>query len=110
MIFLKLISITAIVCFIIDLSGIQETVKKIIWRWVFKNKPFQDFDMKFPFCSLCMTHHILLLYLLFSSQFGIFNYLLVCLLSLCSSVITSFLITLKDFLIFLNNKLNGIIK
>ena len=110
MIFLKLISITAIVCFIIDLSGIQETVKKIIWRWVFKDKPFQDFEMKFPFCSLCMTHHILLLYLLLTSQFGIFNYLLVCVLSLCSSVITSFLITLKDFLIFFNNKLNDIIK
>ena len=110
MIYLNLIALTAIVCFIIDLSGIQETVKKLIWRWLFKDKPFQDFEMKFPFCSLCMSHHIMLLYLLFSSEFSILNYLLVCILSLCSSVITSLLITFKDFLIFFNNKLNDIIK
>lgn len=110
MIYLNLIALTAIVCFLIDLSGFVEFVKKLIWRWIFKDKPFQDFEMK-PFtCSLCMSHHIMLLYLLFSTQFSILNYLLVCILSLCSSVITSLLITFKDYLIFFNNKLNDIIK
>ena len=111
MIFLNLIAITIIVCILIDLSGFVESVKRWVWKWVFSGKKeYKDFSFK-PFdCSLCMTHHTLLLYLLFSSQFGIFNYLLVCVLSLCSSVITSFLITLKDFLIFFNNKLNDIIK
>ena len=110
MIYLNLIALTAIVCFLVDLSGLQETVKKLIWRWIFKDKPFQDFEMKPIDCSLCMSHHIMLLYLLFSLQFSILNYLLVCILSLSSSVITSFLITFKDYLIFFNNKLNDIIK
>lgn len=99
-----------IVCFLTDLSGYITSIKRAIWKWVFGNtKPFQEFDLK-PFdCSLCMTHHILLLYLLFTCQFSIVTYFIVCLLSLLSSNITSMLLLFKDFLIMIENKLSNLI-
>lgn len=106
MILLELFMLTVIVCFIIDLSGIQDSVKRAIWKWVFNNKkPFQDFEMKFPFCSLCMTHHILLLYVLFTNSFSIFVYMFICLLSFQSSNITSFLIGMNDVVTKFINKI-----
>lgn len=99
-----------IVCFLTDLSGYITSIKRAIWKWVFNNnKPFQDFDLKPLDCSLCMTHHILLLYLLFTSQFSIVTYFIVCLLSLLSSNITSMLLLFKDFLIMIENKLSNLI-
>lgn len=97
MILLELFMLTVIVCFIIDLSGIQDSVKRAIWKWVFNNKkPFQDFEMKFPFCSLCMTHHILLLYVLLTNSFSIFIYCFICMLSFQASNITNLLLGIND--------------
>lgn len=110
MILLDLFMLTVIVCFIVDLSGIQYSVKKAIWKWVFNNnKPFQDFEMKFPFCSLCMTHHTLAIYLLCIGEFGIFNYLIVCILSFLSSNVTSWLLIAKDAIICFENKVSNLI-
>lgn len=109
MITLKLTALATIICYLIDLSGITTTIKQLIWKWLFKNKQYQDFSLK-PFdCSLCMVHHILLIYLLVITQFTLFNYLIVCILSFLSSNITSFLITLKELLIKFENKINNLI-
>lgn len=110
MLFLELLALSAIVIFIVDLSGIQYTVKKLIWRWVFgKHKPFQDFEMKIPFCSLCMVHHTLLIYLLCTHSFTIWNYAIVCGLSFLSSNIAGLMRLVKDLLIKTENKLYDIL-
>lgn len=104
MIILKLIAITIIVSYLVDLSGITTTIKRLIWWFVFKDKkPYQHFQFKLIDCSLCITHHTLLIYLLAVGEFSIFNYLLVCLLSFFSSNITSLLIRIKDLIIKIEN-------
>lgn len=104
MIILKLIAITVIVSYLVDLSGIAITIKKMIWWFVFKDKkPFQDFQFKLIDCSLCITHHTLLIYLLAAGEFSLFYYLIVCLLSYFSSNITSLLIRIKDLIIKIEN-------
>ena len=109
MILLKMIAITAIVCYLIDLSGFVTSVKQAIWKWVFKDKPFKDFELK-PFsCSLCMSHHILLIYLICTSSLCVETYLLCCLLSFFSSSITSLLITSKDFVAKIDSKLQQLV-
>lgn len=108
MLLLDLIILTIIICYIIDLSGIQITVKKLIWKFIKGNtKEFQDFNLKFPFCSLCMTHHILLIYLLCLHQFSILNYLVVCLLSFFSMNITTLLIDIREIILNLQNKITS---
>ena len=110
MIILKLIAITVIICYWIDLSGVVTSLKMLYWRWLFgKEKEYQDFSAK-PFdCSLCMCHHIMLLYLLFTCQLTLFNYLVVCLLSFLSANFTSLILLLKDVLITAENKFNNLI-
>lgn len=101
--------ITIIVCFIIDLSGIQYSVKKLIWKWLRGNKEYQDFELKPLTCSLCMSHHTMVIFLLCIGQFTLFNYMCVCLLALFSSNISGMLVTIKDFLIKIEQLLNNLI-
>lgn len=90
--------------YLVDLSGIVMSIKKMIWWFVFKDKkPFQDFQFKLIDCSLCITHHTLLIYLLVVGEFSLFYYLVVCMLSYFSSNITSLLIRLKDLIIKIEN-------
>lgn len=94
-----------IVNYWIDLSGVVSSIKRLLWKWLFKNKPFQDFSFK-PFdCSLCMCHHILFLYLLISGEFSIYTYCFVCLLSFQSANITNLLICLNDLITKITNKI-----
>lgn len=104
MIILKLIAITVIVSYLVDLSGIVTTIKRLIWWFVFRDKKlFQDFQFKLIDCSLCITHHTLLIYLLVVGEFSLFYYLVVCMLSYFSSNITSLLIRIKDLIIKIEN-------
>lgn len=74
-------------------------MKKLIWKWLRGNKEYQDFELK-PFdCALCMSHHTMVIFLLCTGQFTLFNYMCVCLLALMSSNISGLLITLKDMLV-----------
>lgn len=63
--YLVLLLIAVVTVNLVDLSGFIDTLKRWIWKWVWKKgKPYQDFDFR-PFqCSYCMTHHIGLIYLL----------------------------------------------
>lgn len=110
MVFLKLLGLTFIVCYICDLSGLENDVKRAIWKWVFgKNKPYQDFQMKIPFCSLCMTHHTLLIWALITSNFTLSNYVMICMFSYFSSNISGFMRWIKDVLVITENKLFDIL-
>lgn len=118
---LNLICLQLIIVFIIDLCGfipvIRSTFYKLLYRVVFKTKPlntisFENKRLK-PFdCSLCMTHHILLLYVIFTSKFTIPIYLLICLLAYLTPSSILILTTLKDLIdnlfIKLNEKINKI--
>lgn len=106
---IDLICIAIIVVFIIDLSGIMDTIKKGIWRWLIKNKPYQDFRLK-PFdCSMCMTHHICLLYALICGQFSLLIWLFICLLSFFTPQIKGVLRVVSDMFIKAENKIYNIL-
>jgi hypothetical protein len=68
-----------------------------------KDKPF--------FCSLCMTHHIGVLYLLIAGHFTLFNWLFVCLFAFLTPIIkeifyllNALMLTIIDYLYFIMRK------
>lgn len=64
MIFLELLVITVIVCYIVDITGIVDSIKSALKSWL---KIKGDVHLK-PFdCSLCMTHWISLIYVLLNN-------------------------------------------
>ena len=92
---INFIAITICIVFIIDLSGIIPTLNKTLQKLL---KTEKQLTIK-PFsCSLCMTHHVLLIYMLFVNP-SIINYLIICLLSFATPIIKDILILIKDILI-----------
>lgn len=91
--YFELLTITFIICFIIDYSGIIEEMEELFKKWF--NNPF--FHIPKPFsCSLCMTHWVGLLFIVCIGECTILNYGYVVLLSYLSSSITNFLYLLDN--------------
>ena len=104
---IELILIQLIIVFIIDLSGVVDSIKLFISKHLTKNKIVTtNFSIK-PFdCSLCTTWWIGLIYLLICHSFTIPYIALVALLSYLTPLSSSILLLIKDLAIFLINKLN----
>lgn len=104
---IELILIQLIIVFIIDLSGVVDSIKLFISKHLTKNKIVTtNFSIK-PFdCSLCSTWWIGLIYLLICHSFTIPYIALVALLSYLTPLSSSILLLIKDLAIFLVNKLN----
>lgn len=104
---IDLILIQLIIVFIIDLSGVVDSIKLFISKHLTKNKIVTtNFSLK-PFdCSLCSTWWIGLIYLLICHSFTIPYIALVALLSYLTPLSSSILLLIKDLAIFLVNKLN----
>lgn len=66
-IYLNLFLISLLLVFIIDISGVMDHIKRLVWRWTYNGKrEYRDFELK-PFtCSLCMTWWCGLIYLCFT--------------------------------------------
>lgn len=62
-----LFMLTVITVIVVDLTDFVYSVKKAIWKWVWKEqRDFKDFGMR-PFdCSLCLSWWVGLIYLLIS--------------------------------------------
>ena len=115
---LTLLTIQLILVYIIDLSGVMISIKRLIWRVFFGSKTIQladNIEIK-PFtCSKCMTEWLGLTYILifipnltipiFIFWFGYVN-----LLSYMSTTSLNILVLIKDTLdsiiIKLNDKIN----
>ena len=91
---LKLLILTCIIVFVIDLSGIIDEMEKILSKWlkakILIPKPFS--------CSLCLTWWIGLLYLLVYGEFNIIWIGYVALLSLLTTTIYNSLLMVRDLL------------
>lgn len=92
MVFIELLILSIIVCFIVDISGFIDSVKQGLWKWVYNGKKeYSEFRLK-PFdCSLCLTFWSGLIYLLCVSQFNLLMIGYVCLLSMFSGFISKVL-------------------
>lgn len=89
MILINVFLITAIVCFIVDISGFVDSVKSGMWRLIMgKDREFQDFRLPPIDCSLCCSFWSGLIYILCIGQFNIPMIGFVCLMALLSGVIS----------------------
>lgn len=88
---LDLFLITIIICFIIDISGIIESIEWWLSKWLKVNckipKPFS--------CSLCMTFWIGLIWISIF-DFTLLNFVYVCLFATLSEQISNFIIIIKQ--------------
>lgn len=93
---IELLLLTVIVCFVVDISGFIDTIKNLIWKWVFNGKrEYRDFRLKPLDCSLCMTFWVGLIWIgIF--DFTLLNLVYVCLLAALSEQISNFIIIIKQ--------------
>ena len=84
------------VTYIIDLSGVTTTLRKIIWRLKNRYKPMpDDYDPK-PFtCSLCMTFWTSLIYLVIIGKLSLLTFLFACANSYLTTAYSQLMITGK---------------
>lgn len=103
---IELLILSIIVIYIVDLSGIVESLKRGLWRWLKGKQPYVDFRIK-PFdCSLCMVFWIGLFWLFIIVRMVTLPLILwVCVLSWFADVIGQILRQIKDLIIVLLNKL-----
>lgn len=110
---LDLLFLTIIICFIVDVSGFFNFIKKFIAsRLEGKYKNLKSEDIKIPFitCSLCSVWWCGLIYLLITHNFTIPYIALVSFLSLISSNISGFLFSIKDILALIENLIQRLIQ
>lgn len=88
---LDLFLITIIICFLIDISGIIESIEWWLSKWLKVNckipKPFS--------CSLCMTFWIGLIWISII-DFTLLNFVYVCLFATLSENISNFILIIKQ--------------
>ena len=78
MIYLELLALAFIVVYIVDETGIVNSLKTLIKRWL---NVKSDITLKPLDCSLCMTHWVCLAYVLIFGNLDIFVYLYILFLS-----------------------------
>ena len=109
MIIVNLLIIASIVCFVVDISGITDTIKHFLWKKFIQVGDYHNLQIKPLDCSLCLTWWTTLLYIIITGHFTI-PYIGFCaLLSLLSSNISDLERYIKDFLVWLTNNLYKII-
>ena len=111
---LDLLLLTVIICFIIDVSGISNDIRKLMSRLILKYTKikisWEELKIKPFLCSLCMTFWCGLGYLLFVDKFIIPYIAFVAFLSLISSNISGFLFCIKDILALIENLIQRLIQ
>ena len=85
---IDMLIIACIVCFVIDVSGFVQSMKRLYLRLSWK--PFD--------CSLCSTWWSCLLYIIITGRFTLIYILVAAMLATVSSNISGFMLCIKDFL------------
>lgn len=102
MILINLILIALIVCFIVDVSGIIDEIRKLVANIILKytkiKVDYKDLALKPIGCSLCSTWWCGLIYLIIIGKFTIPYIAFVAFLSMIASNISGLLLTIKDYL------------
>lgn len=108
---LDLLMITLIVVFIVDVSGVVTTIKKLIWRWLYgKTKSYVDFPFK-PFdCDLCATFWVNIIYVLCVDSVTIPILLWIVFLSNISASLCDLFILTREILNWLMGKVFDTLK
>lgn len=103
---IKLLFLTLIVVFIIDISGIIESTENFLTK-ILKGKV----RIKKPFsCSLCMTWWAGLIFIIYFNQFTLINICAVALFAYLTNVISSLLIFLRELMLSVIGKMYDALK
>lgn len=106
---LNLFLLTVCIVIIVDLTGgIEGVLHPIVKRILHIPKNSQ---IKIPLieCSLCVSFHTGWIYLLCAGEFTIFNFMVVCLLAILTPEIKDLLLTIKDIINFILNKIHNLL-
>lgn len=109
MIYLKLLLISLIIVYIIDISGAPENLFKPLIRSIMKLPKNVNLNIGPAECSKCAVWWLGLLYILCTGAFTIPNIAYVCLLSFLTIHIKGMILYIREFLIFIENKLYKLI-
>lgn len=91
----ELILISLITCFIIDVSGVIDSMDNMLQKKL-RNKMYK---VPKPFsCSLCMTFWCCLFYLIITGNFTLGLVSFTCILSMLTPITTRILYFIRDFL------------
>lgn len=101
---LELLMISVIVCFIIDISGIVESIESALSKWL-KGKA----QIPKPFnCSLCMTFWVGLIYVI-CVDCTLLNVLLVCVVSALTEPISKCIMIVRELISWVFDKIMSLI-
>lgn len=93
---INLLLIQLIVVFIVDLSGIVDTLKQFIWRKWIKVGDWRLIRLKPVDCSLCSTWWCCIIYLLITGNLNLITILVSAVLAFLASTAGDFLTLIKD--------------
>lgn len=95
---IDLICLSIIITFIVDLSGIVDVIKRLIWSYLYPKIEYKGLSFK-PFdCSLCMMFWSGLLYLIITNNVSIVTISLVCFMSFNMINMYNLLVTINDLI------------
>lgn len=105
-----LFCITVIVCFIVDISGVVDSIKGAIVRFITGSKLPFNFSIK-PFdCSLCMSWWCGLIYLLAYGHFNLRSIVAVAMFAVAADTITSLILLVRDIIGSIINRIYDLLK
>lgn len=103
---IKLLFLTLIVVFIIDISGIIESIENFLSK-ILKGKV----RIKKPFsCSLCMVWWLGLAYIIYFNNLTLINICAVALFAYLTNIISSLLIFLREMMLSVIGKMYDALK
>lgn len=92
---INLLAIAILCCFVVN-SGAIDNLKRALWRWLRRDRPYKEFSLKPLDCELCLTWWCGLSYIIFSGDFSLLSVLCVALVAWCTPVIVEMLNLLVD--------------
>lgn len=92
---INVLAIAILCCFVVN-SGAIDNLKRALWRWLRRDRPYKEFSLKPLDCELCLTWWCGLSYIIFSGDFSLLSVLCVALVAWCTPVIVEILNLLVD--------------
>lgn len=100
MIYIDILLIAFIVVAVLDVSGFYDEVYLIAKKWLTGGKFTSEVNYIKPWsCSLCMTHHIALIYVIIAGAFSLGIWAYIMLVALFTPVIKEVIMFVKHFIL-----------
>lgn len=94
MVYINILCLAVVVIYIVDISGITDSIKWALGRWLnIKVGRIKPFD-----CSLCMTWWVGLIYIIAAGEFSIYTLLCVAMVSALSTPIGNIITLMRELL------------